>query len=266
MQVALTIAGSDSGGGAGIQADLKAFAARQVFGTSVVTAITAQNTQAVTGVLELPQDIIAAQFDAVCCDIEIHAAKTGMLGSIAIIETVAEKVAQWKLPKLVVDPVMVAKSGDKLLRDDAVGSLIQNILPLAYLVTPNLPEAEVLCKSKIASHQDWENAARAIWEMGAQNGREFYVLVKGGHDQESDYSTDILFDGKVVQEYYAPRIASKNTHGTGCTFSAAICAELAKGTSTLDAVGLAKDYITAAIAQAPRIGQGHGPLQHFPVL
>lgn len=266
MQSALTIAGSDSGGGAGIQADLKTFAAHGVFGTSVITAITAQNTREVSDVLELPRDIIASQFDAVLSDIEIGAAKTGMLSSIAIIETVVEKVRQWKIEKLVVDPVMVAKSGDRLLREEAVQAMRELILPLALVVTPNLPEAEVLSGLSIQNLNDRERAARSIWEMGAANGREFYVVLKGGHDEGGSDVIDLLFDGMTFQEYAAPRVQTKNTHGTGCTFSAAVCAELAKGTSVFDAVAAAKKYITAAIEQAPQIGHGHGPLQHFPVL
>ena len=270
MKTALTIAGSDSGGGAGIQADLKTFAAHGVFGTSVITAITAQNTREVSGVLELPVEIIAQQFDAVCSDFEIGAVKTGMLSSTAIIEIVAQKVRQWKIEKLVVDPVMVAKSGDKLLRDDAVQAMRELIFPLALVVTPNLPEAGVLCGEKVETRSEREAASRMIWEMGAltetKNRREFYVMLKGGHDEKSEEVIDLLFDGESFQEYSASRINSQNTHGTGCTFSAAICAELAKGRSTRDAVATAKKYISAAIAQAPQIGQGHGPLQHFPVL
>ena len=270
MQTALTIAGSDSGGGAGIQADLKTFAAHGVFGTSVITAITAQNTREVLGVLELPVDIIAAQFDAVLSDIKIGAAKTGMLSSIAIIETVAQKVRQWKIKNLVVDPVMVAKSGDKLLRDDAVQAMRELILPLALIVTPNLPEAGVLCGASVETRSERETAARIIWEMGAatesKTRREFYVVLKGGHDESGGDVIDLLFDGQTFREYSASRIHSKNTHGTGCTFSAAICAELAQGRRTPDAVATAKKYITAAIQQAPQIGHGHGPLQHFPAL
>ena len=266
MKVALTIAGSDSGGGAGIQADLKTFAARGVFGTSVIAAITAQNTQGVTGVQEITQEIIAKQFDAVCSDFEIGAAKTGMLGSNAIIDVVAEKVRQWKLHKLVVDPVMIAKSGDALLQANAVQALIETVLPLAYIITPNMPEAQVLCGEKVFDKTSRDAAARKIWELGGGAGREFYVVVKGGHEENTDHSTDVLFDGESFQEYSAPRIASKNTHGTGCTFSAAICAELAKGATVPQAVEAAKAYISAAIAQAPQLGHGHGPLQHFPRL
>ena len=266
MQSALTIAGSDSGGGAGIQADLKTFAAHGVFGTSAITAITAQNTREVSGVLELPRDIIASQFDAVLSDIEIGAAKTGMLSSIAIIETVVEKVRQWKIEKLVVDPVMVAKSGDRLLREEAVQAMRELILPLALVVTPNLPEAEVLSGLSIQNLNDRERVSRLIWEMGAVDDREFYVVLKGGHDESGSDVVDLLFDGITFQEFSSPRVHTKNTHGTGCTFSAAICAGLAKGESVPNAVAIAKKYITAAIEQAPQIGHGHGPLQHFPVL
>lgn len=274
MKVAMTIAGSDSGGGAGIQADLKSFAANGVFGTSVITAITAQNTQAVTGVVELSQEIIAQQFDAVCSDFPIGAAKTGMLSSIEIIDTVAEKLAQWKVPNLVVDPVMVAKSGDRLLRGDATKALQEKILPLATVVTPNLPEAEALSGLKILDGREMDRAARDIWNMAwdlrEDKDRKYYVLIKGGHRVETglagdeDEAEDVLFDGAFYRQYSAPRIDSKNTHGTGCTFSAAIAAGLAQGLDVPDAVIAAKDYITRAIAQAPDLGHGHGPLQHFP--
>ena len=276
MQVALTIAGSDSGGGAGIQADLKTFAARSVFGVSVITAITAQNTLEVSSVFEPPVEIIAAQFDAVCSDFEIRAAKIGMLASVEIIEVVAAKIQQWRIPLIVLDPVMVAKGGDRLLHENAVQALVEKILPLAHIVTPNLPEAEVLFQSKIMDGRSRDRAAQFIWEAAwdAREGKDqdFYVLIKGGHivegGQAGDLETaeDVLFDGAGYREYSAPRIESENTHGTGCTFSAAICAELAKGQSIPDAVAAAKEYISRAIEQAPQIGHGHGPLQHFPAL
>lgn len=274
MKTALTIAGSDSGGGAGIQADLKTFASRGVFGTSVITAITAQNTREVSAVFELPVEIIAAQFDAVCSDFEIRAAKIGMLSSVEIIEVVAAKLQQWQVPLVVLDPVMVAKGGDRLLQENAVQALIEKILPLAHIVTPNLPEAEVLFQSRIMDGRSRDRAAQFIWETAweMRGGKEkiFYVLIKGGHiapgGQAGDLETaeDVLFDGAGYREYSAPRLDSQNTHGTGCTLSAAICAELAQGRSTPDAVASAKEYITRAIAQAPQIGHGHGPLQHFP--
>jgi hydroxymethylpyrimidine/phosphomethylpyrimidine kinase len=274
MHVALTIAGSDSGGGAGIQADLKTFAARGVFGTSVITAITAQNTVGVQGVLELPAEIIAQQFDSVCSDFPIDAAKTGMLSSVEIIEVVAAKIKQWNIKKLVVDPVMVAKSGDPLLRDDAIEAFIEKILPLAYIITPNIPEAEVLSGVKIREAHDRTFAEQEIrnraWTARGEHEDEFYIVIKGGHQIEGGtagdetVAPDLLYDGEFIFPLNARRIHSKNTHGTGCTFSAAICAELAKGASTHDAVKVAKEYITRAIAQAPHIGHGHGPLQHFP--
>jgi hydroxymethylpyrimidine/phosphomethylpyrimidine kinase len=274
MPVALTIAGSDSGGGAGIQADLKTFAARGVFGTSVITAITAQNTLGVQGVFELPEEIIAQQFDAVCSDFEIRAAKIGMLSSVAIIETVAAKLQQWQIPQVVLDPVMVAKGGDRLLREEAVQALVEKLFPLVQLVTPNLPEAETLIRSKILEDSSRDRAAQHIWQLAwdaratDKKQQDFCVLIKGGHPveggQAGDEAEDMLFDGVDFRTFSAPRIASKNTHGTGCTFSAAICAELATGASTPDAVKAAKEYITAAIAQAPELGHGHGPLQHFP--
>jgi len=257
MYKALTIAGSDSGGGAGIQADLKAFAARGVYGASVITAITAQNTRSVQGVFELPTDIIAAQLDAVLGDIGADAAKTGMLSSVPIIELVSDKVRHWGIETLVVDPVMVAKSGDRLLHEDAVGALRAMLLPLALVVTPNLPEAEVLTGRPIRTRADMETAARAIAALGVQ-----HVVIKGGHADGAP--VDILFDGDHFLDYPAARIDSRHTHGTGCAFSAALTAELAKGVSVPDAVGRAKRYITEAIRQAPGLGGGHGPVNHFP--
>lgn len=257
MKRALTIAGSDSGAGAGIQADLKAFAARGVYGTSVIAAITAQNTLRVTGVLELPLEIIGAQIDAVLSDIGADAAKTGMLSSAPIIELVSEKVREWGIERLVVDPVMVAKGGDSLLREDAVSALMERLLPLALVLTPNLPEAEVLVGHRVRSSAEMELAAREIAALGVR-----HVVIKGGHSEGAPL--DLLFDGRDFTEYPAKRIESRNTHGTGCTFSAAIAAELAKGLSVPDAIGEAKQYITEAIRQAPDIGAGHGPLNHFP--
>lgn len=257
MKKALTIAGSDSGAGAGIQADLKTFAARGVYGTSVITAITAQNTRGVTGVLELPPEIIEAQLDAVLSDIGTDAAKTGMLSSASIIELVSDKVREWGIDKFVVDPVMVAKGGDRLLRADAVDALKEKLLPLALVLTPNLPEAEVLVGRPVRTREQLESAAREIAALGVRN-----VVIKGGHAEGPP--VDLLFDGRDFTEYPAERIESRNTHGTGCTFSAAIAAELAKGLGVADAVGEAKRYTTEAIRQAPRIGAGHGPLNHFP--
>jgi len=253
----LTIAGSDSGAGAGIQADLKTFAARGVYGTSVIAAVTAQNTRGLTGVLELPLDIIEAQLDAVLVDIGADAAKTGMLSSAPVIELIGAKVREWGIERLVVDPVMVAKGGDRLLREDAVTSLRERLLPLALVLTPNLPEAEVLTGSKVRTREQVARAAREIAAMGVRN-----VVVKGGHAEGPP--VDLLFDGRDFTEYPADRIASRNTHGAGCTFSAAIAAELAKGLGVPEAVGEAKRYVTEAVRQAPEIGGGHGPLNHFP--
>ncbi|PKB72196.1 MAG: bifunctional hydroxymethylpyrimidine kinase/phosphomethylpyrimidine kinase [SAR202 cluster bacterium Io17-Chloro-G6] len=256
----MTIAGSDSGGGAGVQADLKTFAALGIYGTSVLTAITAQNTVAVTAVHEVPTDVIAAQIDAVVSDIGADAVKTGMLSSSAIIECVAASLATHPgisgLRRLVVDPVMVAKSGDSLLREDAVGALRERLLPLAAVVTPNIPEAETLTGLKIVTDGDVRNAAKAIIAMGAAS-----VVVKGGH--RDGPATDLYFDGNNFREFTSPRIETANTHGTGCTFASAVAAGLAKGLATEDAVGQAKEFVTEAIRRSFPIGQGHGPLNHF---
>jgi hydroxymethylpyrimidine/phosphomethylpyrimidine kinase len=259
MRVALTIAGSDSSGGAGIQADLKSFAAQGVFGASVLTALTAQNTMGVQSVHEVPAEFIAAQIDAVCADFQVHGTKTGMLASAEIVHTVVQKVQQCTLGNLVVDPVMVAKSGSVLLAAEAIHALRVELLPLALVVTPNIPEAGVLCGRHLdaESDEDLKNAAREILKMGAR-----YVLIKGGH--RAGDATDVFFDGTNFETFSAPRIETKHTHGTGCTLSAAIAALLAKGQTVPQAVENAKTYITAAIAQAPGLGNGHGPLQHFP--
>lgn len=253
---ALTIAGSDSGGGAGIQADLKTFAALGVYGTSALTAITAQNTVAVTAVHEIPADIIAAQIQAVISDIGADAVKTGMLSSIAIVEVVAQELRRHRVERLVVDPVMIAKSGDSLLREEAVEALRTQLLPLALVVTPNIPEAEVLTGMTIASHQDMRRAAEQIVGMGARG-----VVVKGGHLDGP--ATDLFYDGSRFQEFTAPRIDTVNTHGTGCTFASAVAAGLAQNMSVIDAVAQAKEYVTEAIRRSFPIGQGHGPLNHF---
>lgn len=254
---ALTIAGSDSGGGAGIQADLKTFAAFGVYGTSVLTAVTAQNTLGVTAVQEIDLDVIAAQIDAVMSDIGADAVKTGMLSSAGIIETVADGIARYDVRNLVVDPVMVAASGDRLLREDAVETLASRLLPLALVVTPNIPEAEALAGISITAPEDMRDAARAIAGMGARN-----VIVKGGH-LEGDESVDLLFDGTEFAEFSARRIYTQNTHGTGCTFSSAIASGLAAGKSVRDAVADAKCYVTEAIRTSFSVGSGHGPLNHF---
>ena len=254
---ALTIAGSDSGGGAGIQADLKTFAAFGVYGTSVITAVTAQNTLGVTAIQEIDLAVIAGQIDAVMSDIGADAVKTGMLSNAEIIVTVAAGITRHGIRNLVVDPVMVAASGDRLLREDAVGALKSLLLPLALVVTPNVPEAEVLVDSSLSGIDELRDAARAIAGMGAGN-----VIIKGGH-LEGPESPDLLYDGTEFREFSAPRIDTNNTHGSGCTFSSAIASGLARGESVGDATADAKRYVTEAIRCAYPIGGGHGPLNHF---
>ena len=257
---AMTIAGSDSGAGAGVQADLKTFAALGVYGTSVLTAITAQNTLTVTTVHEVPTNVIESQIDAVVTDIGADAVKTGMLSSSAIIECVTKSLKKYsaipELRRLVVDPVMVAKSGDSLLHEEAVGALRDLLLPMAAVVTPNIPEAETLTGLSIVSDDDVKKAAREIVAMGATS-----VVVKGGH--RDGPATDLYFNGHNFREFTAPRFDTVNTHGTGCTFASAVAAGLAKGLQTEEAVGLAKEFVTEAIRRSFPIGQGHGPLNHF---
>ena len=253
---AMTIAGSDSGGGAGIQADLKTFSALGVFGASTLTAITAQNTVGVTAVHEIPTDVIAAQIDAVVTDIGADAVKTGMLSSPAIVSVVADAIRRHGIANLVVDPVMVAKSGDRLLRAEAIATIREELIPLALVVTPNIPEAEDLTGQTIETDDDARRAAEAIIGMGAG-----CVVIKGGH--RDGPPTDILYDGNRFIEFTAERIPSTNTHGTGCTFASAVAAGLAHGLDVPAAVGQAKEYVTAAISAAYPIGRGHGPLHHF---
>ena len=254
---ALTIAGSDSGGGAGIQADLKTFHAFGVFGMSAITAITAQNTRGVYAVHDVPADIVAAQIDAVMKDMGTDGLKTGMLSNRRIIETIVAKIKEYDIRRVVVDPVMVAKSQDRLLQKEAENALVQDLLPVAFLVTPNAHEAEIISGISIAGIEDAKQAARLIKAKGPT-----YVLLKGGHLQE-DTAIDILFDGETFHYFSADWIDSVNTHGTGCTISAAITACLAKGMAVHDAIETAKDYITRAIIHAPdNIGLGHGPLYH----
>ena len=255
MRCVLTIAGSDSGGGAGIQADLKTFAALGLYGASAVTAITAQNPVAVTAIHEVPLGVIAAQIDAVLEDLRPDAVKVGMLSSPEIVALVAEKLARAAIGAVVVDPVMVAKSGDRLLRPEAVEALRTRLLPLAGVLTPNLPEAEVLLGRPVATAAEQEQAARDIAALGPRA-----VVVKGGH--RAGPAVDVLFDGRRVYEYRAERIETTSTHGTGCTFSAAIAAYLALGLALPEAVGEAKRYLDGAIRQAPGLGRGHGPLHH----
>ena len=256
MKRALTIAGSDSGGGAGIQADLKTFAALGVYGTSALTAVTAQNTLGVTGVQELPPDMVASQIDAVVSDIGADAVKTGMLANSGIIRVVADKVTEHGLSNLVVDPVMVAKGGDPLLQEEAVDALRTLLVPLALVVTPNLPEASVLVGYRVETLEQARRAARDIVGMGSRS-----VVVKGGH-LEGD-AVDVFYDGNEFREFSSPRVDTTSTHGTGCTFASAIAAGLANGMGVEEAVGQAKAYVTEAIRRAFPIGSGHGPLNHF---
>jgi len=253
----LTIAGSDSGGGAGIQADLKTFQMLEVYGMSVVTAITAQNTMGVFGIYDVPLEGIEKQIDAVMDDLPPHAVKTGMLSNPAVIELVAAKAKQYGIDRLVVDPVMIAKSGAELLQSDAKQALRTLLLPLAALVTPNIPEAETLTGRTIATIEQMKDAARQIVEeYGAKS-----AVVKGGH--LAGEPTDVLYDGKEFHLLTARRFTTRHTHGTGCTFSAAIAAELAKGKLLRSAVETAKQFITCAIEDELGIGQGHGPTNHW---
>ncbi len=258
IPVALTIAGSDSGGGAGIQADIKAMQANRVFATSVLTAITAQNTKAVTAGYDLPAPIIEAQLDAVCDDFDIRAAKTGMLSSAAIIETVSSKIKQHHIGPLVVDPVMISKSGFSLLKPDAVTTLQKRLLPLATVVTPNIHEANLLTGMDIKTVEEAAEAARKIQAMGPAA-----VLVKGGHLEGHPEAVDVLWDGRALHTYTAPFIDTPHTHGTGCTYSATITAHLARGAVLEEAVGRAKTYVTEAIRHGMALGAGHGPTHHF---
>lgn len=258
--VALTIAGSDSSGGAGIQADLKTFAALGVYGASVITALTAQNTQGVTGIHQVPADFVTAQIDAVFADLAIGAVKIGMVAELSVIGAIAAGLAKWRPNHVVLDPVMVATSGNRLLKSDAVETLRKRLIPLASLITPNLPEAAALLDESVAT------TGRAIVDQGkrllALGPRA--VLIKGGHGQGAE-SIDYLVTGAATIPLSAPRVATKNTHGTGCSLSSAIAAGLAKGEDMEIAVRNAKVWLSAAIAAADRfaVGHGHGPVHHF---
>lgn len=256
-RVALTIAGSDSGAGAGIQADLKTFAAHGVYGVCAITAITAQNTSAVTRVEVASMRIVHAQIEALVADFPIAAAKTGMLANVEIVMAVAQAVREFAIPHLVVDPVMVAKSGDALLNTPAVDALRRNLLPLAAVVTPNLPEAEVLADMRIQSQDDMAEAAYRIAAFGPHA-----VLIKGGH-ADSEQIVDLLFDGTTLTRFPQARVPGRNTHGTGCTFAAAVAAGLALGNNLASAIPAAQQYVAGAIRHAPALGAGHGPMDHF---
>lgn len=257
MKVALTIAGSDSSGGAGIQADLKTFQALGVFGMSAITAVTVQNTQKVYAVQEMDLDIVKDQILCLFEDADIHAVKIGMVSSIQLIETIAQSLRRVSLSPVVLDPVMISKSGYRLLNQDAQDALVEHLFPLAEVVTPNIYEAEALIGNKIQDLDEMKDAAQRILSLGAAK-----VVVKGGH-LGGELSTDILYDGKEYESLESKRFETKNTHGTGCTFSSAITAHLAKGISFFEAVTLAKAYITGAIEHALSIGKGHGPTHHF---
>ncbi|MBM4123520.1 MAG: bifunctional hydroxymethylpyrimidine kinase/phosphomethylpyrimidine kinase [Nitrospira sp.] len=257
MKQVLTIAGSDSGGGAGIQADIKAMAANGVYGLSAVTAITAQNTKGVTAIHDLPIAVIEAQLDAVFDDFEVAAVKTGMLSSAQIVDAVSRKLRKYRAANIVVDPVMVAKSGHPLLQQDAVDHLKTALIPLALLVTPNIHEAELLSGLTIASLADARQAAKIIHKLGCK-----HVLIKGGH-LLAEKGTDLLYDGRFFNLFTGEFIETPHTHGTGCTYASAIAAQIAKGKSVPDAVKTAKVYTTEAIRHGLAIGHGKGPTNHF---
>jgi hydroxymethylpyrimidine/phosphomethylpyrimidine kinase len=257
VRVALTIAGSDSSAGAGIQADLKTFAAHGVFGTSAITAVTAQNTRGVTAAVALAADLVTAQIEAIVADIGVHAAKTGMLANAAIVDAAAAAVDDLEIPFLVVDPVIVATSGDPLLDDQGLVAMKSELIRRAHVVTPNVPEAEVLSGVSIRTEQDRREAARRILALGP-----VYVVITGGH-LGSDRIVDLVFDGDVFTEYATERVAGRHTHGTGCTFSAALTAHLALGRSLHEAIPLAQHYVAGAIRHAPDLGRGVGPMNHF---
>jgi len=270
MRTALTIAGSDPSGGAGIQADLKTFAAFGVYGASAITAITVQSTKGVEAVAPLSADLVTAQIEAVAADLAIHATKVGMLGTAAIVEAVAAAIAELDLPLVVVDPVLVSSGGERLLDADGVQTLCLELFPRARVVTPNIPEAEALSGRRIASSDDAREAARRIHGMGAAA-----VVVTGGHARWDDrgsgavsegsraHVVDLLFDGREFHEFRVAWVDSRQTHGTGCTFASAVAAGLALGQELPDAVARAQRYVAGAIAHAPGIGHGRGPLDHF---
>jgi hydroxymethylpyrimidine/phosphomethylpyrimidine kinase len=256
MRTALTIAGSDSGAGAGIQADLKTFAAHGVYGTTAITAITAQNTRRVTAVHALPPDLVRAQIEAVVTDIGVHAAKSGMLATAPIVDAVASAVRDFNIPFLVVDPVMRSTTGDRLSDDGVLDAMRRTLLPLAFAVTPNIPEAERLAGMSIVSDDDRREAARIIRDAGVNA-----VIITGGHEPGATIR-DLLYDGSQFTEFCIERAAGEQTHGTGCTFAAAIAAHLALGRSLAEAIPLVQRYIAGAIRTAPCLGGGRGPMNH----
>ncbi|MDR2528183.1 MAG: bifunctional hydroxymethylpyrimidine kinase/phosphomethylpyrimidine kinase [Synergistaceae bacterium] len=258
MKKVLSIAGSDCSGGAGIQADLKTFSAHGVFGMSVVVSVVAENTSRVIGIQDVSPDMIEKQIDAVFEDIGVDAVKVGMLSGPLCMKAVAGKLRQYASANVVIDPVMYAKNGSPLMDPSAIDELIGTVIPLALVLTPNIPEAEKISGLTIVNSQDMEEAARRIHAMGCK-----HVLMKGGHAKNSQTALDVLFDGKGFEYFQAPRVDTKNTHGTGCTYSSAIAANLALGLDVSEAVGEAKEYVTTAIRHSLSIGKGHGPTHHF---
>ncbi len=259
--IALTIAGSDSGGGAGVQADLKTFSALDVYGASVITALTAQNTLGVTAIYEVTPEFIAQQIDTVCSDLAVDAVKIGMLHRTRIIESVVQSLDRHNIGHVVLDPVMVAKSGDPLLQDDAIDALKNMLIPMASVITPNIPEAARLLRRKPDYVQaNMHAAAERLLSLGCAS-----VLLKGGHNESSADSVDIFHDGNHAVTLSSARFDTRNTHGTGCTLSSAVCAFLAQKYGLNQSVSLAKSYITSAIRRADKlnIGSGHGPVHHF---
>ena len=265
MRIALTIAGSDSGAGAGIQADLKTFAAHGVYGISAITAVTAQNTTGVFNVEALSADLVTAQLEAVTSDFGAHAVKTGMLANAAIVEAVAAAAQSLELPFLIVDPVIVASSGEPLLDDEGLLALKTELVRRAHAVTPNIPEAEVLSGVSIRTEQDLREAARRIFALGP-----VYVVITGGHTPAawipaggSDRIVDLVYDGELFSEYVTERVPGRHTHGTGCTFSAALTSQVALGRSLHEAIPRVQEYVAGAIRHAPGLGRGLGPMNHF---
>ncbi len=252
----MTIAGSDSGGGAGIQADLKTFAALGCYGTSVLTAVTAQNTKEVAAIAEVPEEVVIAQIDTVIEDIGVRAIKTGMLSSRVLIQNIVDRLEAWGIPHLVVDPVMISKAGVPLLAREAVETVRTELLPMATMVTPNLHEAAMLAKMEVTNHAQMEDAAKAIRQLGPK-----VVVVKGGHLDGTP--VDLVLDDDQPHWLEGVRVETTNTHGTGCTFSAAIAALLARGCSDLEAVRLAKVYVTNALEHSYAVGEGFSPVNHF---
>lgn len=258
LPTALTVAGSDCSGGAGVQADLKTFSANGVFGMSVITSVVAENTSRVISVQNITPQMISDQFDAVFEDIKVNAVKVGMLSDETRMEIVAQKLKEYSPEYVVIDPVMIAKGGHALMEQSAMDTLKKLIIPLSFVLTPNIPEAEAVTGMKICNTEDMKKAAGIIYGLGAKN-----VIIKGGHLDGDNESSDVLFDGSDFYYFTSKRINTKNTHGTGCTFSSAIAANLAKGRSVYDSVSEAKKYVQTAIEHSLDIGKGHGPTNHF---